>query len=99
MKLIIIIIMIYTYCKAISNFPFINPIYILCIYSKIKNTCKKNEYNNFLEFIEYFKINYLNKYNANNWNYYNNIDHIANNASESNNNYLNNLFPKKTYFL
>ena len=37
----------YTFYKAISNFPFINPIYILRIYSKIKNTCKKNEYNNF----------------------------------------------------
>ena len=31
----------YTYYKAFSNFPFINPIYIPLIYSKIKNTYKK----------------------------------------------------------
>ncbi|KAG4099890.1 hypothetical protein H8356DRAFT_1665204, partial [Neocallimastix lanati (nom. inval.)] len=49
-------------------------------------------------FLEYFKINYLNKYYANNWNYYNSIEHITNNASESFNNYLNNLFPKKPTF-
>ncbi|KAG4091275.1 hypothetical protein H8356DRAFT_1708999, partial [Neocallimastix lanati (nom. inval.)] len=60
---------------------------------------KKNKYNNCLEFLEYFNINYLNKYYANNWNYYNNIEHITNNASESFNSYLNNLFPKKTYSL
>jgi len=97
MKLIIIII--YTYYKAISIFPFINPIYIPRIYSKLKNTCKKNEYNIFLEFLEFFKSNYLNKYNANNWNYYNNIEHITNNISESFNNYLNNIFHKNSYFL
>jgi len=33
----------YTYYKAISNFPFINLIYIPRIYSKIKNTCKKKK--------------------------------------------------------
>jgi len=32
------------------------------------------------------------------WNYYNNIEHIANNASESLINYLNNLFPTKPSF-
>ncbi|KAG4083119.1 hypothetical protein H8356DRAFT_1362492 [Neocallimastix lanati (nom. inval.)] len=32
------------------------------------------------------------------WNYYNNIEHITNNASESLNNYLNNLFPTKPSF-
>jgi len=89
-----------TYYNAVSNFPFISPIYILRIYSKIKKYIqKKNENNNFLEILEYFKINYLNKYNANNWNYYKNIEHITNNASNSFNNYLNNLFPIKTYFL
>jgi len=61
---------------------------------------KKKEDNNFLEFLQYFKINYLNKYNVNNWNYYNNIEHITNNASESFNNYLINLFPiKKLFFI
>jgi len=38
-----------------------------------------------------------NLYTYYNWNYYNNIEHIANNLSESFNNYLKNLF--KTYFL
>ncbi|ORX76115.1 hypothetical protein BCR32DRAFT_284513 [Anaeromyces robustus] len=52
----------------------------------------------FLEFLEYFKNNYLHKYNTNNWNYYKNIEHITNNASESFNNYLNNLFSKKPSF-
>ncbi|KAL6623829.1 hypothetical protein U3516DRAFT_795393 [Neocallimastix sp. 'constans'] len=32
------------------------------------------------------------------WNYYNNMEHITNNASESLNNYLNNLFPTKPSF-
>jgi len=32
------------------------------------------------------------------WNYYNNMEHITNNASESFNNYLNNLFPAKSSF-
>ena len=33
------------------------------------------------------------------WNYYNNMEHITNNASESLNNYLNNLFPiKPSYY-
>ena len=71
----------YTYYKAISNFPLL-PYF----YSKIKNIYKKNEYNNFLEFLEYFKVNYLNKYNENNWNYYNNREHITNCALEFYNN-------------
>jgi len=32
------------------------------------------------------------------WNYYNNMKPIINNASESLNNYLNNLFPIKLYY-
>ena len=32
------------------------------------------------------------------WNYYNNMEYITNNASESLNNYLNNLFPTKPSF-
>ncbi|ORX61817.1 hypothetical protein BCR32DRAFT_251741 [Anaeromyces robustus] len=89
---------VYVYYKAISNLPFINPEYIFDIYFKIKSACKKKNYSNFLEFLEYFKNNYLHKYNTNNWNYYKNIEHITNNASESFNNYLNNLFPKKPSF-
>jgi len=32
------------------------------------------------------------------WNYYNNMEHITNNASETLNNYLNNLFPTNSSF-
>ncbi|KAL6599757.1 hypothetical protein U3516DRAFT_802829 [Neocallimastix sp. 'constans'] len=38
------------------------------------------------------------KYNVNNWNYYENIEHLTNNASESYNSYLNNIFPNKPLF-
>ncbi|KAG4084322.1 hypothetical protein H8356DRAFT_1436266 [Neocallimastix lanati (nom. inval.)] len=37
-------------------------------------------------------------YNVNNWNYYENIEHLTNNASESYNSYLNNIFPNKPLF-
>ena len=89
---------IYTYYKAISNLPFINPEYIFDVYVKIAFLSKKNKYDNFSVFLEYFKVNYLHKYDVNDWNYYNNIEHITNNSSESYNNYLNNLFPKKPSF-
>ncbi|KAG4102918.1 hypothetical protein H8356DRAFT_1420747 [Neocallimastix lanati (nom. inval.)] len=55
-------------------------------------------YNNFLQFLEYFNKNYLLKYNVNNWNYYKNIEHLTNNASESYNSYLSNIFPNKPLF-
>jgi len=35
--------------KAISNFPFINPDYIVEIYNKIKNKCKENNFEQFLK--------------------------------------------------
>ncbi|KAG4102926.1 hypothetical protein H8356DRAFT_1420754 [Neocallimastix lanati (nom. inval.)] len=47
---------------------------------------------------EYFNKNYLLKYNVNNWNYYKNIEHLTNNASESYNSYLSNIFPNKPLF-
>ncbi|KAG4088992.1 hypothetical protein H8356DRAFT_1432362 [Neocallimastix lanati (nom. inval.)] len=67
---------------------------ILC-YHEVKNN---NDYNNFLQFLEYFNKNYLLNYNFNNWNYYENIEHLTNNASESYNSYLNNIFPNKPLF-
>ncbi|KAG4107866.1 hypothetical protein H8356DRAFT_1416254 [Neocallimastix lanati (nom. inval.)] len=67
---------------------------ILC-YHEVKNN---NDYNNFLQFLEYFNKNYLLMYNVNNWNYYENIEHLTNNASESYNSYLNNIFPNKPLF-
>ncbi|KAG4098206.1 hypothetical protein H8356DRAFT_1424913 [Neocallimastix lanati (nom. inval.)] len=67
---------------------------ILC-YHEVKNN---NDYNNLLQFLEYFNKNYLLKYNVNNWNYYENIEHLTNNASESYNSYLNNIFPNKPLF-
>ncbi|KAL6590945.1 hypothetical protein U3516DRAFT_805813 [Neocallimastix sp. 'constans'] len=89
---------VYIYYKAISNLPFINPCYIFDIYIRIKTICQKKKYNNFLQFLEYFNKNYLLKYNVNNWNYYENIEHLTNNASESYNSYLNNIFPNKPLF-
>ncbi|KAL6588739.1 hypothetical protein U3516DRAFT_656237 [Neocallimastix sp. 'constans'] len=65
---------------------------------KKKIICQKKKYNNFLQFLEYFNKNYLLKYNVNNWNYYENIEHLTNNASESYNSYLNNIFPNKPLF-
>ncbi|ORY69183.1 hypothetical protein LY90DRAFT_504257 [Neocallimastix californiae] len=59
---------------------------------------KRKKYNNFQQFLEYFNKNYLLKYNVNNWNYYENIEHLTNNASESYNSYLNNIFPNKPLF-
>ena len=52
-----------------------------------------------MKFLDYYyKNNYLLIYYADNGNYYKNIKHITNNASESFNKYLNNLFPKKPFF-
>ena len=87
------------YYIFISNFPFINPEYINVIFEKIKSDCTEHKHDQFLKFLEYFEYNYLNIYKPKYWNYYNNIEHITNNASESYNNYLNNLFEKKTFFL
>ena len=84
---------IFIYYKAISNLPFINPEYIFDIYVIIKIKSIKNNYCQFLKFLEYFYKTYLIDYDMKIWNYYNNIEHITNNASESLNNYLNNLFP------
>ena len=46
----------------------------------------------------YFRKAYLINYEIKFWNYYDKIEHITNNASESFNNYLNNLFAKKPTF-
>ncbi len=89
---------IYVYYKFISNLPFINPEYIIDIYERIKKECEKNDYNQFLKFLEYFNETYLHSYDIKNWNYYDCVEHTTNNASESFNNYLNNLFPKKPSF-
>ena len=84
-----------THFNDIMNLPFINPEYIYDIYNKIKNECQEKRYDQFLEFLDYFKKNYLISYETNYWNYYDNIEHITNNASESYNKYLNNLFQNK----
>ncbi|KAG4107960.1 hypothetical protein H8356DRAFT_1416326 [Neocallimastix lanati (nom. inval.)] len=89
---------IFIYYKAISNLPFINPEYIFDIYVIIKIKSIKNNYCQFLKFLEYFYTTYLIDYDMKIWNYYNNMEHITNNASESLNNYLNNLFPTKPSF-
>ena len=52
-----------------------------------------------LKFSEYFYKTYLVGYDMKIWKYYNNMEYITNNASESLNNYLNNLFPiKPSYY-
>ncbi|ORX64275.1 hypothetical protein BCR32DRAFT_251198 [Anaeromyces robustus] len=101
----------YIYYKAISNLLFINPEFIISnccnnplheyifdIYNKIKSSCKACDRFQFLKFLEYFKNIYLNNYDIKSWNYYKSIKHITNNAFESFNNYLNNLFAKKFFF-
>ena len=90
---------IFIYYKAISNLPFINPECIFDIYVIIKIKSIKNNYCQFLKFLEYFYKTSLVGYDIKIWNYYNNMEHITNNASESLNNYLNNLFPTKPSFL
>ncbi|KAL6597229.1 hypothetical protein U3516DRAFT_847860 [Neocallimastix sp. 'constans'] len=89
---------IYLFYKAITNFPFINPEYIFDIYNYIKIICQIYNYFHFLNFLEYFNKTYLYKYDIQYWNYYNDINHIINNASESFNNYLKQLFYKKPSF-
>ncbi|KAL6604182.1 hypothetical protein U3516DRAFT_841665 [Neocallimastix sp. 'constans'] len=86
---------IFIYYKASSNLLYINPEYIFDIYVIIKIKSIKNNYFQFLKFIEYFYKTYLVNYDIKIWNYYNNMEHITNNASESFNNYLHNLFPAK----
>ncbi|KAG4083447.1 hypothetical protein H8356DRAFT_1436978 [Neocallimastix lanati (nom. inval.)] len=103
----------YDFEQGISNaakkvFPNINIKYCVWYYKrsleKQKNILRyhevknNNDYNNFQQFLEYFNKNYLPKYNVNNWNYYENIEHLTNNASESYNSYLNNIFPNKPLF-
>ncbi|KAG4083065.1 hypothetical protein H8356DRAFT_1437221 [Neocallimastix lanati (nom. inval.)] len=46
----------------------------------------------------YHEVKNNNDYNVSNWNYYENIEHLTNNASESYNSYLNNIFPNKPLF-
>jgi len=65
---------------------------------KIKIDCTENEHNQFLKFLRYFEYTYLGIYKSEYWNYYDNVERITNNASESYNNYLNNLFEKKISF-
>ncbi|ORY57054.1 hypothetical protein LY90DRAFT_506590 [Neocallimastix californiae] len=77
---------------AISNLPFINSEYIFDISVIIKIKSIKNNYCQFFKFLEYFYKVYSVGYDMKIWNYYNNMEHLTNNASESLNNYLNNLF-------
>ncbi|KAG4099823.1 hypothetical protein H8356DRAFT_1273687 [Neocallimastix lanati (nom. inval.)] len=89
---------IFNYYKGISNLPFINPEYIMDIFSLIKTKSIEKNSCQFLKFLEYFYETYLFGYDMKSWNYYNNIEHITNNASESLNNSLNKLFPMKPNF-
>ncbi|KAL6628888.1 hypothetical protein U3516DRAFT_793478 [Neocallimastix sp. 'constans'] len=88
----------FNYYKGISNLPFINPEYIMDIFSLIKTKSIEKNSCQFLKFLEYFYETYLIVYDMKSWNYYNNIEHITNNASESLNNSLNKLFLMKPNF-
>ncbi|KAL6618488.1 hypothetical protein LY90DRAFT_510951 [Neocallimastix californiae] len=67
----------------------------LIIFQSLFHTILFKEYNDDIFVDEYFYKTYLVSYDMKIWNYYNNMEHITSNASESLNNYLNNLFPTK----
>ncbi|KAL6590633.1 hypothetical protein U3516DRAFT_674535, partial [Neocallimastix sp. 'constans'] len=66
------------------------------LFKEIKKNPNKFRSNTLITTINFIVI--LNKYNVNNWNYYENIERLTNNASESYNSYLNNIFPNKPLF-
>ncbi|KAG4092118.1 hypothetical protein H8356DRAFT_1406358 [Neocallimastix lanati (nom. inval.)] len=81
--------------QGISNaakkvFPNINIKYCVLHY---KRSLEKQK-----NILCYHEVKNNNDYNVNNWNYYENIEHLTNNASESYNSYLNNIFPNKPLF-
>ncbi|KAG4101472.1 hypothetical protein H8356DRAFT_1364829 [Neocallimastix lanati (nom. inval.)] len=86
-----------TFAKELDTtktiFPNTNIKYCICHYKKSLEIKKKNKI-----CYKYFYKTYLIDYDMKIWNYYNNMEHITNNASESLNNYLNNLFPTKQSF-
>ena len=66
------------------------------MFYKIRDNSDNENFDNFLK---YFEDYYIKMYNIKNWNYFNNFRHITNNACESYNAKINNLFQKKpTYF-
>ncbi|KAG4093227.1 hypothetical protein H8356DRAFT_1335075 [Neocallimastix lanati (nom. inval.)] len=66
------------------------------LFEEIKKNTENN--NNIIITPKNFHCDFEKDYEIKHWNYYDNIKHITNNASESFNNYLNNLFPKKSHF-
>ena len=82
--------------NMINNLYLCHPDYVKIVFYKIKD---KSDNENFDKFLKYFEDYYIKMYNIKNWNYFNNFRHITNNACESYNAKINNLFQKKpTYF-
>ena len=82
--------------NMINNLYLCHPDYVKIVIYKIRDN-SDNE--NFDKFLKYFEDYYIKMYNIKNWNYFNNFRHITNNACESYNAKINNLFQKKpTYF-
>ncbi|KAL6617215.1 hypothetical protein U3516DRAFT_797306 [Neocallimastix sp. 'constans'] len=63
---------IFNYYKRISNLPFINPEYIMDIFSLIKTKSIEKNSCQFLKFLEYFYETYLFGYDMKSWIYYKN---------------------------
>ena len=65
------------------------------VFYKIKEKSSKE---NFDIFLKYFDDTYIKSYKIEKWNYFNNYRHVTNNACESYNEKLINLFQKKPTF-
>ncbi|KAG4081658.1 hypothetical protein H8356DRAFT_1438523 [Neocallimastix lanati (nom. inval.)] len=79
------------HCDFEQVFPNINIKYCVWHYKRSLENKTKN-------ILCYHEVKNNNDYNVNNWNYYENIERLTNNASESYNSYLNNIFPNKPLF-
>ena len=80
----------------VNNLYLCHPDYVKIVFNKIK---EKSLNENFNKYLKYFEDTYIKLYNIKRWNYFDNYRHVTNNAVESYNAKLNNLFQKKpTYF-
>ena len=85
----------YILFKMINNLYLCKPEFVKIVFYKIKEH-STNE--NLDKFLQYFEDTYIKMYPIKRWNYYNNYRHVTNNACESYNAKLNNLFQKKPTF-
>ena len=85
----------YILFKMINNLYLCKHEFVKTVFYKIKED-SSNE--NFDKFLQYFEDTYIKLYQIKRWNYYNNYRHVTNNACESYNAKLNNLFRKNQHF-